>query len=91
MDNRLLAEGMLLGLSSFGMIIDKWEGNIMYISVPSDTTDCKDGFEKLAGKKLANRIQTKLRDIGCKDLQVKYRIRNEIWTKEKRDRILSRK
>ena len=89
MDNTLLAEGMLLGLRSFGMVIDKWEGNVMYISVPSDTTDYKENFEKLAGKKLADRIQTKLRDLGCKDLQIKYRIRNEVWTKEKRDMILS--
>ena len=91
MDNRLLAEGMLLGMSSFGMVIDKWEGNIMYISVPKDTTDISQLGEALAGKKLADRIQTKMRDLGCKDLQIKYRIRDEIWTKEKRDRIISRK
>ena len=90
MDNRLLAEGMLLGMSSFGMVIDKWEDNTMYISVPKDTTDISQLGEALAGKKLADRIQTKLRDLGCKDLKIKYRIRDEIWTKEKRERILSR-
>ena len=90
MDNRLLAEGMLLGMSSFGMEIDKWEENTMYISVPKDTTDISPLGEALAGKKLADRIQTKMRDLGAKDLRIKYRIRDEIWTKEKREQILSR-
>lgn len=89
MDNRLLAEGMLLGMSSFGMVIDKWEDNIMYISVPKESTDYGPTGEALAGKKLADRIQTKLRDLGAKDLKIKYRIRDEIWTKEKRDNIIS--
>jgi hypothetical protein len=91
MDNRLLAEGMLLGMSSFGMVIDKWEDNIMYISVPKESTDYGPTGEALAGKKLADRIQTKLRDLGCKNLKIRYRIRDEIWTKEKRDNIISRK
>lgn len=91
MDNRLLAEGMLLGMSSLGMVIDKWEENLLYISVPKDSTDYGPTGEILAGKKLADRLQTKLRDLGAKDLKIKYRIRDEIWTKEKRDRILSRK
>jgi hypothetical protein len=88
MNSRLLAEGMLLGMSSFGMVIDKWEDNIMYISVPKDSTDYGPTGEALAGKKLADRIQTKLRDLGCKDLRIKYKIRDEIWTKEKRESIL---
>lgn len=91
MNNRLLAEGMLLGMSSFGMVIEKWEDDIMYISVPRDSTDYGSTGEILAGKKLADRILTKLVNLGCKDIKIKYRIRDEIWTKEKRDRIISRK
>ena len=91
MDNRLLAEGMLLGMSSFGTVIDKWEDNIMYISVPKESTDYGPTGEALAGKKLADRIQTKIRDLGCKNLKIRYRIRDEIWTKENRDNIISRK
>lgn len=90
MDNGLLAQGILLGLSSFGMVIDKWEGNIMYIAVPKDTTDFDSNKEPLAGKKLADRIQTRLRDLGCKNLKIKYRIRDEIWTKEKSDCIINK-
>ena len=91
MNSRLLAEGMLLGISSFGMVIEKWEDDIMYISVPRESTDYWPTGEVLAGKKLADRILTKLVDLGCKDIKIKYRIRDEIWTKEKRDRIISRK
>ena len=90
MDNRLLAEGMLLGMSSFGMVIEKWEDDIMYISVPRDSTDYGPAGEILAGKKLADRIFTKLRDLGCSTIQIKYKIRDEVWTKEKRERIISR-
>ena len=89
MNNKILAEGILLALSSFGMIIEKWEGNIMYVSVPKYSTDYGHGQEVLAGKKLADRIQTKLRDMGCKDVQIKYRLRDEIWSEEKRKRILN--
>ena len=89
LDNNLLAEGMLLGMSSFGMEIIKWDDDTMYISVPRFSTDYGPGGEALAGKKLADRIYTKLRDLGC-NLKIKYQIRDETWTKEKRERILSR-
>lgn len=89
MDNRLLAEGMLLGMSSFGMEIIKWTDDTMYISVPRFSTDYGPDGESLAGKKLADRIYTKLRDLGCK-INIKYQIRDETWTKEKREQILSR-
>ena len=91
MDNRLLAEGMLLGMSSLGMEIVKWDSDTMYISVPKETTDLSPTGEALAGKKLADRILTKLRDLGCKDLKIKYQIRDEIWTKEKSEHILKRR
>jgi hypothetical protein len=86
MDNRLLAKGMLLGMSSLGIEIDKWEDqNLIYISVPKDTAE----REGLAGKKLADRLQTKIREMGCENFKVKYRLRDEVWSKEKADKILS--
>ena len=88
MNNDLLAQGILLGMSSFGIVLEKWEGNTLYISVPKDTTDYRDESEKLAGKKLADRVQTKLRDLGCRDIRIKFRLRDEIWTEEKRKSIL---
>jgi hypothetical protein len=48
MNNRLLAEGMLLGMGSFGMVIEKWEDDIMYISVPRESTDYGPTGEVLA-------------------------------------------
>lgn len=66
LDNRLLAEGMLLGMSSFGMEIIKWDSDTIYISVPRFSTD-----------------------YGP-TINIKYQIRDETWTKEKRERILSR-
>lgn len=88
MNNDLLAQGILLGMSSFGIVLEKWEGNTLYISVPKDTTDYREESEKLAGKKLADRVQTKLRDLGCRDIRIKFRLRDEIWTEEKRKSIL---
>lgn len=88
MNNELMAKGMLLGMSSLGIVVDRLEENVLYISVPKDTTDSR---HALAGKALAKRLQTKMRELGYKDLVVKYKIRNEVWTKEKSDFILKRK
>lgn len=90
MNSGFLIEGILLGMSSFGMVIDKWENDILYISVPKDTTDCRPNGEALAGKKLAAKIQADFTNICDKDIKVKYKIRDETWTKEKADKILYR-
>jgi hypothetical protein len=89
LDNNLLAEGMLLGMSSFGMEIIKWDSDTIYISVPRFSTDYGPTGEALAGKKLADRIYTKLHDLGC-NIKIKYQIRDETWTRTKREQILSR-
>lgn len=88
MNNELMAKGMVLGMRSMGIEIDDWEDSFnsttIYISVPKETNDTgPDGFS-LAGKPLADRLMTKMKDMGCKNFNVKFRIRNEIWTKEKR-------
>jgi hypothetical protein len=89
MNNELFAEGILLGISSFGVVFDKWEENTLYISVPAYSTDFQpDGQVPLAGKALADRLQTKFRDMGATNLKIKYRIRNETWTSEDRKRII---
>jgi hypothetical protein len=85
----IFAEGILLGISSLGIIFDKWEENVIYISVPRYSTDYgPDGQPPLAGKALADRFQTRLKDMGASNLQVKYRIREETWTKRDRERIM---
>ena len=89
MDNYLLAQGILLGMSSFGMEITKWDSDTLYISVPRFYTDYGPTGEALAGKKLADRIYTKLTDLGC-NIKIKYQIRDETWTRTKREQILSR-
>jgi hypothetical protein len=81
-------EGIFLGISSLGVVFDKWEEDVIYISVPKTSTDFgPDGQQPLAGKALADRLQTRFRDMGAYNLKVKYRIRDEVWTKEKREKI----
>lgn len=85
MDRKLVAKGMLLGMMSLGIIIDKLDETALYISVPSATTDDR---HALAGKQLAERIKGTLVEMGCADIVVKYKIRDEVWTKEKADLVL---
>ena len=89
MNNVSLAKGMLLAMKSLGVIVDKWddtsEGTDLYISVPKTSTD----KGQLAGKQLADRLMTKFRDMGASDIKVKFRIRDEVWTKEKSEAIMN--
>lgn len=88
MNNELMAKGMALGMRSMGIEIENWEDDYdsttVWISVPKETNDTGSGGMNLAGKALADRFMTKMRDIGCPNFKVKFRIRDEIWTKEKR-------
>ena len=88
MNNELMAKGMVLGFRSMGIEIDNWtddyDSTTVWISVPKETNDTgPDGFS-LAGKPLADRLMTKMREMGAKNFNVKFRIRDEVWTKEKR-------
>lgn len=89
MNNVALAKGMLLAMKSLGVIVDKWndtsEGTDLYISVPKASTD----KGQLAGKQLADRLMTRFRDMGASDIKVKFRIRDEVWTKEKSEAIMN--
>ena len=56
---------------------------IIYISVPTATTDTGPDGLCLARKALADRIYTKLNEMGllCK---IKFKVRDEVWTNDKR-------
>lgn len=88
MNNELMAKGMVLGMRSMGIEIVNWEDDYdsttVWISVPKETNDTGPGGMDLAGKALADRFMTKMRDMGCPNFKVKFRIRDEIWTKKKR-------
>ena len=89
MNNVSLAKGMLLAMQSLGVTVDRWEdtseGTNLYISVPKASTD----KGQLAGKQLADRLMTRFRDMGASDIKVKFRIRDEVWTKEKSESIMN--
>lgn len=92
MNNELLAKGMALGLRSMGIEIDDWEDDYdsttVWISVPREA-ECANGIN-LAGKALADRWMTKMREMGVKNFKVKYRIRDEVWTEEKKRAAVER-
>ena len=88
MNNELMAKGMMIAFRGLGVEIENWidtpEGiPVIYISVPNESTDTGPNWVTLAGKKLADRIFTKLNEMGA-ICQVKFKIRDEVWTKEKR-------
>lgn len=88
MNNELMAKGMIIAFRGLGIEIENWidtpEGvPVIYISVPRESTDVGPTGMALAGKKLADRVFTKLNEMGAV-CQIKFKIRDEVWTKEKR-------
>lgn len=94
MDNRLMAKGILLGMKSMGVIIDKLEedvnGVILYFSVPKTSTHVNSKGEQMAGKVLARRIKETLSEMGFKFSICKFKIRNEDWDDFKKQQVISK-
>lgn len=77
--------GFVLGLSSFGIVIEKWDddSNVVYISVPETSDEIDAKGNEMAGMYLAKREKEVLSSMGV-PLQLKARIREgDHWTKEK--------
>lgn len=82
-----LGVAMYLGLSEFGLVIEKERESIdsleVYISVPEDTYQTNNKGEKMCGMLLAKRFKQILVEEGVKRLTVKARVRTgEEWTHE---------
>ena len=87
MNNELMAKGMMIAFRGLGIQIEDWVDTAatttIYISVPKETTDTGPTGVALAGKALADRMLTKMRDMGANNLAIKFKIRDEVWTREK--------
>lgn len=88
MNNELIAKGMMIAFRGLGIQIEDWVDTAttttIYISVPKATTDTGPTGVALAGKVLADRMLTRMRDMGANNLAIKFKIRDEVWTREKR-------
>ena len=88
MNNELMAKGMMIAFRGLGIQIEDWVdtdiSTTIYISVPRETTDIGPTGVALAGKALADRMLTKMRDMGANNLAIKFKLRDEVWTREKR-------
>ncbi len=88
MNNELMAKVMMTTFRGLGIQIEDWvdttASTTIYISVPKETTDIRPTGVKLAGKALADRMLTSMKDMGANNLVIKFRIRDEVWTREKR-------
>ena len=85
---KMLGETMLITWAGFGLFITKTdetqENLTIYISVPRTSYERNAYNEEMSGRFLAKRFKEAMNDMGLKRLTVKYKIRDEIWTKEKR-------
>lgn len=84
-----LGEAVLISLAGVGVMIDKvdeaQESLTIYISVPTSSYHRDAHGKEMAGDYLAKRVKQTLVEMGVKRLTVKYKIRNEHWTKEKQN------
>ena len=84
-----LGEAVLISLAGVGLTFDKvdetQESLTMYISVPSSSYHVDARGREMSGDYLAKRVKQTMVEMGVKRLTVKYRIRNEHWTKEKKE------
>lgn len=91
MVDRNMAKAMLAVWHGYGIEFDKMPNidmsqlQIFYISVPSSSELINKFGEEMSGKKLAQRFNTALNSMGGYSFKVKYKIRDEHWTKELRD------
>ena len=91
MNNGMIGQAMYLTWLSLGVEIDNikesTEELVLYISVPKDTVaahSISSTGDKMAGAYLAKRVKKTMTDMGVKRLTVKYKVRDEIWTEDKR-------
>lgn len=90
MQNKLLGKAILIAYAHLGIQIDNIEESddtvIIFISVPKDadlTMERDTQGNVMAGHHLAKTINKKLIEMGITNIKVKYRIREELWTKSK--------
>ena len=90
MQNKLLGKAILIAYAHLGIQIDNIEesdSNVtIYISVPKDadlTMERDAHGNVMAGHHLAKTINKKLIEMGITNIELKYRIREEQWTKSK--------
>ena len=91
MSSSLMSKGICIAWAGLGVVIDNIieNGNkiTMYISVPKDTIAAQSisaTGNKMCGPYLANRLRTTLNEITGVENVVMFKIRDEIWTDEKR-------
>lgn len=94
MNNNLMTKGIVLGLRSLGVQIDKLtedeNGMILYFSVPKTSHSRNVHGQEMAGNVLAKRVKETLTMIGVTFSICKYKIRDEDWTIEKENEIFKR-
>lgn len=95
MDSSLMAKGMVLGLRSLGVQIDKLtedeNGTILYFSVPKSSHNRNAHGEEMAGSVLAKRVKETFTMMGVTFSICKYKIRDEDWTIEKDNAVFKRR
>ena len=87
--NSNIGAGMLIAWAQMGVTVDHTEETpdklSVWISVPVDSYHVDAHGNTMAGDLLAKRIKSTMQKMGVKRLELRRKIRNETWTKEKAD------
>ena len=88
--NSLICKAIYITWKELGVefihIADERKPVIFYITVPNDGEQIHIRESKTYGADLAKLFQNKMREFQS-DCIVKYKVRNEFWTKEKSEQV----
>lgn len=80
---------MMIAWAGFGLKIERMEETqenlTVWVSVPKQSFEHSSDGTEMAGMFLARRFKNTLTAMGAKQLKVKAKVRDEIWTKEMAD------
>ena len=86
--SNMIGQAMYIAWRGMGVVIDNiketCEDLTIYISVPKSSYHRNVNDIEMSGAFLAKRFKETLTEMGVKRLTVKYKIRDEAWTENKR-------
>ena len=97
MNNELLIKGLLIGFASFGIHIvdikinDDSKEAVICVTAPKEYTYTNSLGEIFTPENTVKKVKECLSSSYSYKIRMLYKMRDEVWTEEKRDEVLKKK